>query len=152
MRRSCVGSRDGCIATNHTYCRDSSFDPSQSARSPLEALGSRFGLAFQFGTAPQDSTLSRDVTLKQLLAKPDGKPCPPNNTSGKDHICKYLQHHHYPTPGAALRDLRRAVYEERFFHGVSPRLRSPTHPCVVMCIAAGRREHRIASVEWGRRE
>ena len=46
----------------HTNRRDSSFDTSKGKKitAGLEALATRFDLAFQFGTAPQDYTLSRD--------------------------------------------------------------------------------------------
>jgi hypothetical protein len=46
----------------HTHRRNSSFDTSQGREitAGLEALAARFNLSDQFGTAPQDYTLSRD--------------------------------------------------------------------------------------------
>lgn len=59
----------------HTKQQNSSFDTSQGREitAGLEALAARFNLSYQFGTAPQDYTLSRDPypssgSLLSLLA------------------------------------------------------------------------------------
>lgn len=50
------------IRQYHTKHHNSSFDTSQGREitAGLEALATRFNLSYQFGTAPQDYTLSRD--------------------------------------------------------------------------------------------